>query len=117
MDDKTLTKKTGQARGNLRRMERDLDRAESYLQSTTQRRIVGGAILLVGILALIVGLVIGNQILLLLGVVGLLAGGWMFVRALTKISQVRRSTNRMTGRVTSAQEKLDELVEQRRTTD
>jgi hypothetical protein len=41
----------------------------------------------------------------------------MFVRALTKISQVRRSTNRMTGRVTSAQEKLDELVEQRRTTD
>jgi hypothetical protein len=102
---KTMTNQMGQARGKLMRLEQDLGRAKGNLESATHKRIVGGVILLIGMIALI-------QFNVAIGVVGLLVGGWVFVRALAKIGQVRRSIDTITDRVTNARAKLAELKAQ-----
>jgi len=102
MDSRTLTQRTGQARGSLMRLEQDLSRAKRNLKSATRNRIVGGVILLIGVIALI-------QINVATGVVVLLIGGWVFVRAFVKMGQERRSIDTITDRVTNASAKLAEL--------
>ena len=87
------------------RSERRLSQAKMGLKSATRNRIVGGVILLIGMIALI-------QFNVAIGVVGLLVGGWVFVRALAKIGQVRRSIDTITDRVTNARAKLAELKAQ-----
>jgi hypothetical protein len=96
---------TGQARGNLMRLERDLSLATADLKSATRNRIVGGVILLIGAIALI-------QVNVAVGVVVLLIGGWVFVRALLKVGQERRSVDTITEGVTDASAKLAEVTAQ-----
>jgi Flp pilus assembly protein TadB len=103
MDNQTLTQRTGQARGNLMRSERQLGQAKGDLKSATRNRIVGGVILLIGAIVLI-------QFNVALGVVILFIGGWVFVRAFVKMGQERRSIDTRTDRVTNASDKLDELT-------
>jgi hypothetical protein len=105
MDSKTLTHQTGQARGNLMRLERQLSQAKMNLKSATRNRIVGGVILLIGVIALI-------QINVAIGVVVLVIGGWVFVRALATIGQERRSIDTIADRDTNASAKLAELKAQ-----
>jgi hypothetical protein len=105
MDSKTLTRETGQARGNLMRQEQQLRQARGNLKDATRNRIIGGVILLIGLIALI-------KISVPIGVVVLLIGGWVFVRAFVKMGQERRSIDTSTDRVTNASDKLDELKAQ-----
>jgi hypothetical protein len=105
MDSKTLTHHTGQARGDLMRLERRLDQAKENLKSAVRNRIVGGVLLLIGVIALI-------QFNVLIGVVVSLIGAWVFVRALMKVGQERHSIDMMTGKVSSASAKLAELKAQ-----
>jgi Flp pilus assembly protein TadB len=105
MTKRTLTQRTGQARGNLVRSERRLDQDKGNLRSATRNRIVGGVILLIGAIVLILFNVA-------LGVVVLLIGGWVFVRAFVKMGQERRSIDTSTARVTDASDKLEELTAQ-----
>ena len=105
MNKRTLTQRTGQARGNLMRSERRLGQDKGNLRSATRNRIVGGVILLIGVIALILFNVA-------IGVVVLLIGGWVFVRAFVKMGQERRSIDTSTDRVTDASDKLDELKTQ-----
>ena len=103
MSNKTLAQKKGQTRGVLTRLDRDLGRSKGNLKSATRNRIVGGVILLIGLIALI-------QFNVAMGVVGLLIGGWVFIRARGQIGQERRSIDRITGRVTNTRAKLAELI-------
>jgi Flp pilus assembly protein TadB len=105
MQKRTLTQRTGQARGNLMRQEQQLGRAKGNLKSATRNRIVGGVILLIGMFALI-------QVNVAVGVVVLLIGGWVFVRAFVKMGRERRSIDATTDRVTDASAKLDGLKAQ-----
>ena len=105
MDSKTLTQHTGQARGELMRLERQLDRAKENLKSAVRNRIVGGVLLLMGLIVLI-------QFSVPVGVVVSLIGAWVLVRALLKVGQERRSIDMMTGRVSNASAKLAELQAQ-----
>jgi Flp pilus assembly protein TadB len=105
MKKRTLTQRTGQARGDLMRRERDLNLDKGNLKSATRNRIVGGVILLIGVVALI-------QVNVAVGVVVLAIGGWVFVRAFVKMGQERRSIDASTDRVTDASAKLDELKAQ-----
>jgi hypothetical protein len=105
MDSRTLTQQTGQARGNLMRSERQLSQANMGLKSATRNRIVGGVILLLGAIVLI-------QFSVAIGVVVLLIGGWVFVRAFVKMGQERRSIDASTNRVTNDSAKLDDLKAQ-----
>jgi Flp pilus assembly protein TadB len=105
MTKRTLTQRTGQARGNLMRQEQQLGRAKGNLESATRNRIVGGVILLIGMLALI-------QFNVAIGVVGLLIGAWVFIRAVRQIGQEHRSIDTITDRVTNATAKLAELKAQ-----
>ena len=105
MDNRTHTQRTGQARGNLMRLERQLGQAKGNLKSTTRNRIVGGVILLIGLIALI-------QFNVAIAVVGLLIGGWVFIRALVKIGRERHSIDTIMDRVTNARGKLAELKAQ-----
>ena len=100
-----MTNQTGQARGNLMRSERQLGQAKMSLESATRNRIVGGVILLIGVIVLI-------QFNVAIGVVGLLIGGWLFIRALRTIRQECRSIDTITDRVTNASAKLAELKAQ-----
>ena len=105
MNKRTLTQRTGQARDNLMRSERRLGQDKGNLRSATRNRIVGGVILLIGVIALIVFNVA-------IGIVVLLIGGWVFVRAFVKMGQERRSIDTSTDRITDASAKLDELKAQ-----
>jgi hypothetical protein len=105
MDNRTLTQKTGRARGHLMRLERQLVRAREDLKGATRNRIVGGVVLLIGMIALI-------QSNVVIAVAGLLIGGWVFIRARGQIGQERRSIDRITDRVTDARAKLAELKAQ-----
>ena len=105
MNKRTLTQRTGQARDNLMRSERRLGQDKGNLRSATRNRIVGGVILLIGVIALILFNVA-------IGVVVLLIGGWVFVRAFVKMGQERRSIDTSADRVTDASDKLDELKAQ-----
>ena len=102
MENRTHTQRTGQARGNLMRLERQLGQSKGNLESATRNRIVGGVILLIGMIALI-------QFNVAIGVVGLLVGGWVFIRARGQIGQERRSIDTITDRVTNARRKLADL--------
>ena len=102
MDSRTLTQQTGQARGTLMRLEQDLGRAKENLKSATRNRIVGGVILLIGMIALL-------QFNVAVGVVVLLIGSWVFVRAFVKMGQERHSIATITDRVANASTKLAEL--------
>jgi hypothetical protein len=105
MDNRTLTQKTGQARGNLMRQERELRQAKGNLESATRNRIVGGVILVIGVIALI-------QFNVVVGGVVLLVGGWLFIGALGQISKERHSIGTLTARVTNARAKLADLKAQ-----
>ena len=105
MNKRTLTQRTGQARGNLMRLEQQLGRAKGNLKSATRNRIVGGVLLLIGVIVLI-------QFSVAIGVVVLLIGGWVFVRAFVKMGQERRAIDTSTDRVTDASTKLDGLKAQ-----
>ena len=95
MDNKTPTHQKDQESGKLYWLERDLGAAKGNLKSATRNRIVGGVILVIGMIALI-------QFNVAIAAVGLLIGGWVFVRALAKIGQERRSIDAITDRVTYA---------------
>ena len=103
MDNRTHTQKTGRARGNLMRLEQQLGQAKRSLKSATRNRIVGGVILLIGMIALI-------QSNVPIAIAGLLIGGWVFIRALVKMVQERRSIDRITDGVTNMRAKLAELI-------
>jgi Flp pilus assembly protein TadB len=105
MNKRTLTQRTGQARGNLMRSERRLSQAKMGLKSATRNRIVGGVIMVIGAIVLI-------QFNVALGVVVLLIGGGVFVWALKNMGQERRSIDTSTDRVTNDSAKLDELKAQ-----
>jgi hypothetical protein len=100
-----MANQTGQARGNLMRLEQQLHQSKGNLRSATRNRIVGGVILVLGIIALI-------QFNVAIGVVGLLIGGWVFIKALLTVGQQRRSVDSITDRVTHASDRLDELQAQ-----
>ena len=95
MDNKTLTDQMDQTRDKLYWLERDLGRDKGNLKSATRNRIVGGVILLIGVIALV-------QIHVAVGGVILLIGGAVFIRALVKMGQERRSIDTITDRVTKA---------------
>jgi Flp pilus assembly protein TadB len=105
MQKRTLTQRTGQARGNLMRQERELRQAKGNLESATRNRIVGGVILVIGVIALI-------QFNVVVGGVVLLVGGWLFIGALGQISKERHSIGTLTARVTNARAKLADLKAQ-----
>jgi len=105
MNKRTLTRQTGQARGNLMRQEQQLRQDKGNLKTATRNRIVGGVILVIGMIALI-------KFSVAIGVVVLLIGGWVFVRAFLKMGQEHRSIDASTDRVTNASAKLDELEAQ-----
>jgi hypothetical protein len=112
MDNQTLVHQTGQARGNLMRLEQDLGRAKGALDSATRNRIVGGVVLLIGMIALIGFLVIGSQFTAAIAAAGLSIGGLVFIMALVKIGGARRSIDTITDSVAKARAKLDELKAQ-----
>jgi Flp pilus assembly protein TadB len=104
MDNRTLTQKTGQARGNLMRLERQLGQAKGNLKSATRNRIVGGVILLIGMIL--------TQFNVVIAVVALLIGAWVFIRALAEMGRERRSIDSITDKATDARAKLAELKAQ-----
>ena len=112
MDNQTLTRQTGQARGKLMRLEQDLSRVNGNLDGATRNRIVGGVALLIGLLALIGFFVMGSQFLVVVAAAGLFIGGLVFIRALVKIGGAHRSIDTMTDKVANAQATLDELTAQ-----
>ena len=112
MDNQTLVRQTGQARGKLMRLEQDLSMAKGALDDATRNRIVGGVILLIGIMALIARFVISSQFVAAIAVVGLCIGGLVFIKALVKIGGARHSIDTITDKVANAQAKLDELKAQ-----
>ena len=112
MDDQTSTHQTGQARGKLMRLEQDLRWGKLSLAGVTRNRIIGGVILLIGVLALIGSLVGGSGFLAFVAAAGLLIGGWMFIRAQTKMGGTRRSITTMTDGVTGARANLTKLEAQ-----
>ncbi len=112
MDNQTLVRQTGQARGNLMRLEQDLGRAKGNLESATRSRIVGGVVLLIGIMALIGRFVVSSQFVATIAVVGLFIGGAVLIPALMKMGGARRSIDTITDRVANARVKLDELKAQ-----
>jgi hypothetical protein len=87
------------------RLERDLGRAKANLKNATRNRIVGGAILPIGLIALI-------QFSVAIGVVGMFIGGWVFIRARAKIGDERRSVDTITDSVANASAELAELEAQ-----
>jgi hypothetical protein len=105
MENRTHTRRTGQARGKLMRLEQQLGRAKGNLKSATRNRVVGGVMLPIGMIALI-------QFSVAIGVVGMFIGGWVFIRARGQIGQGRRSIDTITDRVTNARAKLAELKAQ-----
>src|SRR5574340_1256283 len=112
MDNQTLTQQMGQARGRLMRLEQDLSMAKGALGDATRKRIVGGVVLLIGLLALIGFLAKGSQLVAVIAAAGLLIGGLMFIQALAKIGGTRRSIDTITGSVTTARARLAELKAQ-----
>jgi hypothetical protein len=112
MDNQTLVRQTGQARGKLMRLEQDLGRVKGALDGATRSRIVGGVILLIGMMALIGRFVISSQFVAAIAVVGLFIGGAVFIKALVKIGWARRSIDTITAKVANAQAKLDEIKAQ-----
>lgn len=117
MDDKTYTHQTGQARGKLMRLEQELRRFNVNLAGATRNRIVGGVILLIGALALIGFFVGGSGFLAFIAAAGLLTGGWIFIRAQSKMGGMRRSITTTTDSVTGARANLTELEAQPPTTE
>lgn len=115
MDNQNLTHQTGQARGKLMRLERDLNQAQRSLDTTTRNRLIGGVIALLGLLALIGFLIKGGGFLAFLAVAGLGIGGFVFIQALLKIRAERCSMTTMTGGVADAQTNLTELEAQQPT--
>ena len=105
MASRTVTNSTGQARGSLMRLERQQSQAEMNLKSATRNRIVGGVILLISVAVLI-------QFSAVIGVVGLLIGGFVFYRAHTNIGEERHAIDTIGDRVTIASAKLNELNSQ-----
>jgi hypothetical protein len=112
MDSQTLVHQTGQARGKLMRLERDLGRAKVNLDGATRNRIVGGVVLLIGLLALIGFFVMGSQFAAIIAAAGLLIGGLVFIKALVTIVGAHRSIDTITDQVANAQAKLDEIKAQ-----
>jgi uncharacterized membrane protein YciS (DUF1049 family) len=112
MDNQTLIHQTGQARGRLMRLERDLGRAKVNLDGATRNRIVGGVVLLIGLLALIGFFVMGSQFAAIIAAAGLLIGGLVFIKALVTIVGAHRSIDTITDQVANAQAKLDEIKAQ-----
>ena len=96
MDNKTQTRQTGQARGKLQRLERDLGQVKRNFKGATRNRIVGGALILIGVLALIGFLMNGGQFVAFIAVVCLFVGGLMFIRAWGKMKVARLSIDTMT---------------------
>ena len=117
MDNKTFTQQTGQARGKLMRLERDLGQAERSLGKATRNRLIGGVIALLGLLALIGFLMKGGGFVAFLAVAGLGIGGFVFIQALMKMRAMRRSIHTTTDGVTDAQSNLTELEAQSPTTE
>ena len=112
MDNKTLVSQTGQARGKLMRLEQDLGMAKGALDGATRNRIVGGAVLLIGLLALIGFFMRGSQFVAVIAAAGLFIGGLVLIRALVKMGGAHRSIDTLTDRVATAQATLDELKAQ-----
>jgi membrane associated rhomboid family serine protease len=112
MDNKTLTHQMGQARGKLMRLEQDLSMAKGALGDATRNRIVGGVVLLIGLLALIGFLAMGSQLVAVIAAAGVLIGGLVFIRALARTGEVRRSVDTLTGGIANARAKLAELKAQ-----
>jgi len=112
MDNQTLTRQIGQARGKLMRLEQDLGRVKGNLDGATRNRIVGGAALLIGVLAIIGFFVMDSQFLAMVAAACLFIGGLVFIRALVKIGGAHRAIDTITDKVANAQTKLDELKAQ-----
>ena len=86
------------------RQERQLSQAKMKLESATRNRVVGGVILVLGAIVLI-------QISVAVGVVAMLIGGWVLFRAVKAMGEERSAIHTLTGRVTRASTRLDDLVE------
>jgi hypothetical protein len=112
MDSQTLVHQTGQARGKLMRLERDLGLVKVNLDGATRNRTVGGIVLLIGLLALIGFFVMGSQFVAIIAAAGLLIGGLVFIKALATIGGAHRSIDTITDQVATAQATLDELKAQ-----
>jgi hypothetical protein len=87
------------------RSERQLSQSKMSLKNATRNRIIGGVIVLFSVIVLIL-------VNVAIGVVGLLIGGWLFVKAQRTIGQELRSIDRLTKRITNDSAKLDELTAQ-----
>jgi protein-S-isoprenylcysteine O-methyltransferase Ste14 len=87
------------------RLERQLGQTEGNLKSATRNRIVGGVILLIGMFALI-------QFNVAVGVVVLVIGGWVLVRAMRTMDRSHRSIESLGSRVTDASDTLADLTAQ-----
>jgi hypothetical protein len=103
MDGKSQTQRTGLTRGNLMRSKRRLSQSKLGLRSATRNRIVGGVILLIGLIVLL-------MLNVVVGVVIMLTGGWLFLWAHRQISQERCTIATMTDRVTKDSARLDDLM-------
>jgi hypothetical protein len=112
MNDQTFIHQTGQARGKLMRLERDLSTANVALDDAVRNRIVGGVVLLIGFLALIGFLTMGSWLVAVIAAAGLLIGGPVFITALVKIGGTRHSIDTITDKVANARAKLAELTTQ-----
>jgi hypothetical protein len=112
MNDQTFIHQTGQARGKLMRLERDLSTANVALDDAVRNRIVGGVVLLIGFLALIGFLTMGSWLVAVIAAAGLLIGGLVFITALVKIGGTRHSIDTITDKVANARAKLAELTAQ-----
>ena len=117
MEDRSHTRETGRARGKLMRLEQDLRRTKGNLAGATRNRIIGGALLLLGVLALIGSLTGDSGFLAFVAAASLLAGGWVFVKAQIKRGDARRSIDTMNDDVTGARANLTELEAQSPPTD
>ncbi|MBN2006965.1 MAG: hypothetical protein JXA21_26685 [Anaerolineae bacterium] len=112
MDSKTLTHETGQARGALKRLERDMGRVRQELRNGARNRIVGGLLLLIGVVALIGYFAEGSLLVALIAGAGFLIGALVLIKSLLKIGGARHKMDRMTDGVTKAQAKLNDLEAQ-----
>lgn len=112
MDNKTLTHQTGQARGNLKRLERDMGRVRRDLHDGARNRIVGGLLLLIGVAALMGYFAEGSTFVLVIAVAGLAIGALVLIRSLLKIGGARHTMDTMTDGVEKAQTKLTDLEAQ-----
>jgi hypothetical protein len=106
----TQSRQIDQARGTLLRLDKNQNQVKRTIYKTARKRLVGGFILLIGLLALIGFILFRNQFVAVIATAGLLIGGLMFIKAKVRISKAHKAMEALTDRVVNEKAKLAELL-------